>query len=84
MFFFFCLYLRLYIQQCDLALVMNLLDGFDLGAKHAALKTTVLQELVPHDAFGHLFVGDEIIFLSVLFIFPWRSGCVWMYEEMLH
>lgn len=73
-----CVYLRLYIQQCDLILLVNLLDGFDLGAEHAALKASVLQELVPHNALGHLVIGDEIIFLSVFFILPLRSGCVWV------
>lgn len=77
-----CVYLRLYIQQCNLALVMNLLDSFNLGAKHAALKTSVFQKLVSHDAFGHLVIGDEIILLSVFFVFPLRSGCVWLKEEM--
>lgn len=75
-------YLRFDVQQCNLVLLMDLLNGLDLGAEHAALKTSVLQELVPHDASGHLVVGDEIIFLPVFFVFPRRSRRVWLNYEM--
>lgn len=69
-------YLWFHIQHGDLPLLMDLVDSFDLGSKHVALVTAVLKQLIPDDTFGHLIVGNEIIFLAVLLVLLWRSGGV--------
>lgn len=55
---------------------MDLVDGFDFGAKHVSLKTAILQELVPRDALGHGVVGDEVVLFSVGLVLSLGSGGV--------
>lgn len=65
-----------HIHQSDSPLLVDLLDGLDFGAKHISLKASVLQQLIPRDGLGHGFVGDEVIFLSILLILTLGSGGV--------
>ena len=69
-----------YIQHSDFALIVDLLDGLDFGTEHVSLEAAVLQELVSGDALGHGFIGDEIIFLSVLLVLTLGSGGVCVKE----
>lgn len=55
---------------------MDLVDGFDFGAKHVSLKAAVLQQLIGRDALGHIFVGDEVVLLSVGLVLSLGSGGV--------
>lgn len=68
--------LWLNIQYSDFSLIMDLLDGFKFGTEHKSLETAVLQELIPRDALSHGFIGDEIIFLSILLLLTLGSGGV--------
>lgn len=65
-----------YIQQSDFALRVDLLDGLNFGAKHETLEAAILKQLISRDALGHGFMGDEVIFLSILFILTLGSGGV--------
>lgn len=68
--------LRFHIQNSDFALLMDLLDGLNFGAKHISLETAVLQQLISRDALGHGFIGDEIVLLSVGLVLTLGSGGV--------
>lgn len=65
-----------HIQNSDFALLMNLLDGLNFGAKHISLETAILQQLISRDALGHDFIGDEIVLLSVGLVLTLGSGGV--------
>lgn len=69
-------HLWLYIQQGDLALLVDLLDGLDFGPEHVPLEAAVLQQLVPGDGLGHGFGGDEIVLLSVVLVLTLGPGGV--------
>lgn len=73
--------LWLHIQNGNFPLLVDLLDSFNFGAKHVSLKAAILQQFILRDAFSHGFVGDEIIFLSVLLILTWGSGGVWCVKQ---
>ena len=65
-------HLWLNVKDGDLVLLMNLMHGFKLGAKHVALVAAELQELVGRDAARHLLRGDEVISPAVLLALPGR------------
>jgi len=58
-------------------LLVDLLDGLDLGAKHEALEAAVLQQLIGGDALSHDLVGDEVVLVPTHLVLKWGSGGVW-------
>ncbi len=69
-------HLWLYVQYCYESLLMDLAYCLQLCAVHRVLVAAVLQVIVVGDVLHHLVVGYKEIILAVLFIFLWRSGCV--------
>ena len=63
-----------YIQQSDFALLVDLLDSLNFGTEHESLEAAVLQQIIPRDALGHVFIGDEVVLLSVGLILARGSG----------
>lgn len=68
--------LGLHVQHSDFVLLVDLVDGFDFGAKHVSLKAAVLQQLIPGDALGHGFVGDKEVLLPVDLVLSLGPGGV--------
>lgn len=64
------------IQQSNFFLLVDVVDGLSFGAEHISLEAAILQQLISRDALGHGFVGDEIIFLSILLLLPLGSAGV--------
>lgn len=69
-------YLRLHVQYCNQALLMDLPDGLQFCPIHRILMAAILQILVIRDVLHHLVMRYKIIILSIFFIFLWRSGCI--------
>lgn len=74
--------LGFYIQNSNFALIVDLLDCLKSGAKHVSLEAAILQQLISRDAFGHCFIGDEEILLSILLILSLGSGGVCAYLKL--
>lgn len=71
-------YLWFYVQHSDFALLMDLMDGLNLGAEHISLEAAILQQLISRNTLGHGFIGDEIVFLPIGLILTLGSGGVCM------
>ena len=69
--------LGFHVQKGDAALLVDLLDGLDLGAEHESLEAAVLQQLIGRDALSHDVVGDEVVLLPGSLVLPRGPGGVW-------
>lgn len=70
--------LRFHIQQRDFSLLVDFLNCLNFGAKHIPLEAAVLQQLISRDALGHVFVGDEIVLLTISLILTLGSGGIYV------